>query len=244
MTVRAGRWVGWDVVAALVDPGAALRRAVREPRPWRWALWLGGAAVVLGLTTVPRQLSALADAMPLFGDTVLDAQTVAFRRGLTRLIVADRLVPAPTLLVAAAFVFLAAEPVLMLARDRRAAILTVVIAGMAPLLVGRVGELLTTLVTPAAALDSLGAAVELPHRFVTGPKLFTLGREAPAWLEVLDARVNLVSLWCVALWAGGLRRLSGHRLESWHLALPLVCLAGAGVVTWVLGPLVVQMLLR
>ncbi|MGD2136506.1 MAG: hypothetical protein PVF27_10110, partial [Gemmatimonadales bacterium] len=118
---------GSVVVLALVDPSAALRRAVEAPHPWRVAVWLGGLALALGLATLPRQLPALAEAMPPLGDPRLDAQTAALRDALTRLLLADRLVPSPSVLLAALLLVLAAEPVLMLARERRTAIVTVVL---------------------------------------------------------------------------------------------------------------------
>lgn len=64
------------------------------------------------------------------------------------------------------------------------------------------------------------------------------------WLELLDARIDLIVVWSVALWALGLRTLDGgKRLAAWHVLLPLACVVAAGIATWVLGPIVVAALL-
>ena len=89
-----------------------------------------------------------------------------------------------------------------------------------------------------------GYAMTVPHRFATGPVLLWRGAaKAPEWLGVIDARLNLVTLGCAALWSVGLRQLDGRWWQVWHVLLPLACLLGAGVITWAVAPLVVPMLM-
>lgn len=233
---------GRRLLAALVDPGGTQRGAVAGAPVLGIGLWLAVALVVLGCATIPRQLGLIEATLPLTGDPLLDGRHMLLGGALLRLIVADRLVPAPSLLVAAGVLVVVADPVLGLARDQRRAIAAVVLLGLAPLVVQRCGELAVTYLVPAPALRAPGDAVTLPQRFVTGALLFWPRSErAPAWLELFNARVNLVSLWCVALWGVGLRALDGGRLAPWHVALPLACLAAGGLVTWVVGPSVLAL---
>lgn len=232
------------LAAVLVDPIRSIDRVASAPRPGRIGLWLGVWTGALGVATLPRQIAALARSLPATGSAVLDAQTDVLRMGLLRLMVVDRLVPSPSLLAAALLLVLAAEPVLMLARDRRRAIWAVVLLGLAPLLVERVGELAISYAMSGGSVTTPGAAIELPHRFVTGLRALWGGAEMPRWVEIADARANLVSLWCMALWAVGLARLAECRLEPWHVALPAACVLAGGVATWVLGPVVVPILLH
>jgi hypothetical protein len=60
---------------------------------------------------------------------------------------------------------------------------------------------------------------------------------------VVNARINLVTLWSVGLWAAGLRELDQRPWTLWHVALPLACLCGAGLVTWWLGPITLAIVL-
>jgi len=232
-----------SLAAVLVDPRGGMRTVAERPRPWALVVSLGAFLVALGLATLPRQLALLDRTMGATGDPLLDAQTELLRSGVLRLIVADRLVASPTLLVAALFLALAAEPVLMLARQRQPAIWAVVLLGLAPLLVQRVGELAITYV--AAIADPVaGDAVTAPHRFVTGPLLLWRGEgPAPGWLELLSRRVNLIVLWCLALWSLGMQQLDGGRWQLWHAALPAACLAAAGLLTWMLWPIVLPLVL-
>jgi len=232
-----------SLAAVLVDPRGGMRTVAERPRPWALVVSLGAFLVALGLATLPRQLALLDRTMGATGDPLLDAQTELLRSGVLRLIVADRLVASPTLLVAALFLALAAEPVLMLARQRQPAIWAVVLLGLAPLLVQRVGELAITYV--AAIADPVaGDAVTAPHRFVTGPLLLWRGEgPAPGWLELLSRRVNLIVLWCLVLWSLGMQQLDGGRWQLWHAALPAACLAAAGLLTWMLWPIVLPLVL-
>jgi len=232
-----------SLAAVLVDPRGGMRTVAERPRPWALVVSLGAFLVALGLATLPRQLALLDRTMGATGDPLLDAQTELLRSGVLRLIVADRLVASPTLLVAALFLALAAEPVLMLARQRQPAIWAVVLLGLAPLLVQRVGELAITYV--AAIADPVaGDAVTAPHRFVTGPLLLWRGEgPAPGWLELLSRRANLIVLWCLVLWSLGMQQLDGGRWQLWHAALPAACLAAAGLLTWMLWPIVLPLVL-
>ncbi len=231
------------VVTVLVDPSGATRSAAADPNPWSIALTVFTIAIVLGALSLPRQLALLGEALAPQGQVALDLHHEAMRSGLTRVILADRLLLSPTLLLAAGLVVLVSEPILSLADDRRKGLWAIALLGLAPLLVQEVGEL--TLTYLAAPTDPTpGEAVDLANRFVTGPLLFWRGETpAPPWLQILNSRLNLVTLWCVALWAMGLRALDGGRLQPWHVAVPLTSLGIAGVVTWIGTPLVTAALL-
>ncbi len=213
------------LLGMLVDPTSALRSAVRDPQATRLTIVLVLSLVVLSLGTLPRQLALLAEV--LAGP---DSRYALMRPGLVRLIVVDRLVPPPSLVLAAGVLVLLAEPALGIARHRRAALVAVAVLGLAPVGVQRVGELVVTYA--AAVARTPGAVVELPHRFVSGPLLVWSGRGAPTWMHVVDARVNLVALWCVVLWSLGLKELVAARLGPWRFALPVMAVMIAGVMTW------------
>ncbi|MFQ6046961.1 MAG: hypothetical protein ACE5PT_11510 [Gemmatimonadales bacterium] len=234
------------LAGVLVDPVGASRAAVSRPYPVGILIVLGGLLVLLGAGTIPRQLFLLERLFGATGDPLADLPRELMRGGLVRLIVADRLVPSPTIILAALLLGWAVEPVLALARDRRRAIWAVVLLSLAPLIVARLGELAVTyLISPKAAVIPADA-IQMPHRFLTGPLLAWRGADpAPAWLELLDARFNLIVLWCIALWAVGLRELDGGgRWAAWHWLLPVSCVAGGAVATWILGPLALTVLLR
>jgi hypothetical protein len=237
---------GWTAPAAvLIDPAGVLSRAVAAPQPWKLLLVLLVAAAVLGLGTLPRQLEMLWAALPDAGNPLLDAQSAALRRGLLRLIFFDRLVPLPAALFAGLALVLTADPVLMLPASRRRELLTVAVLGLAPLLVQRVGELAMTWLVDPSRVAAAGEALTVPHRFASGARLFW--REpgpAPYWVELLEVRVNLFTLWCAGLWSIGLRTLDGRRWEAWQVLLPLACLAAGSFLTWLLGPVVVPIILR
>lgn len=235
------------VGGVLIDPVKTLRGAVSRPRPFAILVVLLALLVLLGAGTIPRQLFLLDRLFAPIGDPMVDAQRDLMRGGLVRLIVADRLVPAPTVLLAALLLGWAVVPVLALARGERSAIWTVVLLGVAPLVVGRAGEFAVTYLIDAGRAAAPLDAIRLPHRFVTGPLLVWRGAAdlAPGWLELLDARVNLIVLWTLSLWVVGLRQLDGAgRLATWHLLLPVSCLVGAAFATWLLGPLALAVILR
>ena len=231
--------------AALIDPVGASDAAVSRSRPGATAAGLAALLVVLGLATLPWQVALLRRSLAPVGDPMIDVPHAMMHDGLLRLIIADRIVASPALLLAALFLVYAAEPVLALARERRAAIWVVALLGLSPLLIERVGELAVTFLVSGGAHPTPGDAIRAPHRFVTGPLLaWWRDQPAPGWLELLDSRVNLIVVWSVALWAVGLRALDGgRRFAAWHVFLPVACVAAGGVVTWVLGPLVMAALL-
>jgi hypothetical protein len=231
------------LAGGLVDPVGAAFNAVARPAPFAVAAWLVALLVPMGVATLPRQFELLHRALPLVGEPLIDAQQEALRAGLERLVVADRLVPSPSLLLAALALVVFAEPVLMLARDRRAALWAVAALGLAPLLVDRLGELALTYVAVGDGLLPPGEVLQLPHRFVTGPRLVWGGASPPGWLMVLEARVNLIALWSCALWTVGLNRLDGGRWAAWHIALPLACLLVGGLLSFLVGPLVIGAIL-
>ncbi len=228
----------------LVDPLGTVESVVRRPHFAGTLLTATTLLVAFGAATLPRQLSVLYLALAPTGVSAVDAHYAAMQDGLTRLMIADRLVPSPTLLLAATVLVLIAEPVLAMARGRRETLLTLVVLGLAPLLVQQVGELVMTYGANVGPDPTPGSAIELANRFDTGPMLlWTSEARAPAWIEILDARVNLVSLWCVALWGLGLKVLDGGRFQVWHIGLPVVSLAVGGIVTWISGPMVLSAVL-
>lgn len=241
MRVQATRFKG--LVAALVDPSGAVRAMTVDPDPVGVALALVILALALGAMALPGQLAVLHEALAPIGQSALDLHHRAMQSGLTRVIVAERLMLSPTVLLAASLVVLVGDPMLMLPADRRRSLWAIVLLGLAPLLVQQIGELaLTYLAVPTE--PSPGEAVGLGGRFTTGPVLLWRGEAvAPYWLELIDSRLNLVTLWCVLLWVMGLRVLDGGRLRSWHIAVPLVSLGIASVITWIMTPLVVTALL-
>jgi hypothetical protein len=222
-----------------------MRATLEQPVPLLMLTVVLCTTAMLGLATIPRQLALLAAGLPAPADPLLVAQQEALRAGLVRLMVMDRLAPQPAVLLGAAFLFLTAGPVLMLARDNRGALAAVIVLGLAPLAVDRIGELGISYLLTVEGAATAGDAIRLPYRFETGPLVFWRdAAPAPLWLELLDARVNLASLWCVALWSVGVQQLDGGRWAPWHVALPAACLAGAGFATYAVAPLVVPVIMR
>jgi len=199
---------------------------------------------VIGFATLPRHLAMLNRALGATGDAAQDLHYRAMVPGLTRLIVADRLMPSPAIIVAAVLMVLLAEPLLALARDRRAVLWALAALGLAPLVVQSLGEVVLAYLQKYEGRPTPGEALSLTSGFKTGPMLlWGGGSPPPRWLVVLDARVNLIALWCASLWALALRTVDGGKLRVWHIGVPVASLALSGVVTWVLGPLVVAAIL-
>ncbi len=227
----------------LVDPPQAARQAIARPRPMAWTAGVLALIVLAGASTLPRQLALLSASLAPTGDVMQDTHYSALRDGLLRIILADRLIPPPTVVLAAAILALAAEPILALAEERRRTVWAVLLLGVTPLLIQRVGELAVTYLAAYGPRPHPGEAVGLPQRFTTGPLLFWPAGDSPAWLLSFNQRVNLVSLWSLALWSIGLRELDGRHWRAWHLALPVCCLGLAAFFTWWLGPMVTSLVL-
>jgi hypothetical protein len=197
----------------------------------------------MGLLALPRQLTLLSQALAPLGHIALDLHHEAMRAGLTRIILADRLVPSLTPVIAAGLVVIVAAPILSLADERQTRIWAVAMVGLAPLLIEGLGELAMTYLA-APSDPTPGEAVDLANRFVTGPLLFWRSDSpAPSWLHIMNARFNLITIWCVVLWAVGLRVLEGSASRAWHIAVPLTSLGVAGVLTWIGTPLITAALL-
>ncbi len=123
--------------------------------------------------------------MSPIGDTLTDLHRDSLRARLVRMILADRVIPPPTPLLAALALIWAAAPALMLAEEGRRALIGAVAVGLVPLLVQRVGELAVTYLFPLAEAPTPGQVLDLPQQFVTGPLLLWLAfKEGPApnWL--------------------------------------------------------------
>lgn len=231
------------VVGALIDPVHAIRQASGVPVLVLAAV-LAVAVMALGGVAIPRQLALLSDLVPHTGDPVVVSLARRMHSAIVRLVVVDRLLPPLTFALAAGILCALAAPVLSLSQDDNRQLVVLAILGLAPLLVLRLSEAVLVWLVPAGSVATLGDTVTLPQRFVTGPKLLWRGEGVPpAWLETLDARLNLFSLWCAALWAAGLRFLDGGRLALWHVILPAAAFLLAGLVTWALGPLVLPVVL-
>ncbi|UCD25048.1 MAG: hypothetical protein JSW51_03760 [Gemmatimonadota bacterium] len=241
--MRVGIGTAKRIGAVLVDPAGATRSAVTGSNPWAIGLMVLGVAMALGALSLPRQLALLSEALAPLGQVALDMHREAMRSGLTRVILADRLVPSPTIVLAATLIAVVSHPLLSLADDRRTGIWVIALLGLAPLLVQEVGELaLTYLAAPADPTP--GEAVSLSNRFVTGPLLLWRGETpAPLWLQILDSHINAITLWCLALWTMGLRALDRGRLQTWHVMVPITSMGIAGVITWVGTPLATAALL-
>jgi hypothetical protein len=231
------------IAMVLVDPRRAVQEAMDRPHPVIIVLVALAVTALLGAATLPRQLDLLSHSLAPIGDVARDLHHAVMQAGLTRIIVADRLVPPPTLLVAALVLGLAAEPVLSLAEDRRRAVWAVVLLGLAPLLVQRIGELAVTYLSAVGSPPRAGDAVAVPSRFTTGPLLLWWTDSPPPWLVSVNQRFNLITLWGIVIWTVGLRELDGRRLAAWHVALPAMCLAIAALATWWLAPMVAAVLL-
>jgi hypothetical protein len=236
----------WQVcrtlAAALVDPAGACRNADQRPAPLGTAAVLLVAVTVLGALTLPRQLHLLGAALAPAGNASRDLHHQALASGLSRLMWFDRLVPPPTAVLAGLLLAWAADPLLGLARDARPRLASVVVLGLAPLLAQRAGELAMAYLADLPTPLTPGSAIDLPQEFVTGPAVFWR-QDAPRWLQALSPRANLITVWSVGIWATGLRELDGGAWRTWHVTLPIVCLAGAGLTTWWFERAVVALIL-
>ncbi len=235
---------GRSVLGVLVDPLRNFRRIQTDESWWVPGVLVLLGAALLGLATVPKQLRLLSEALPGVSDVLLSAQHAAIRGGLSRLVFLDRLVPTPTLLVAGIILGLVADSLLSLPRERRWTVWATIGLGLAPIVVGRVGELVLTYLVQADAMTP-GHALTLPHRFKTGPLLFWWSdKPASRWLEVVDQRFNLISFWTVGVWAIGLQVVDeSSQLQAWHVLAPVFCLGLAGTITWASGPFIVAIIL-
>lgn len=235
----------WKLLGTvLIDPVRATRAVAREPSFQGLALATVSSLLCLGVATLPRQLTVLRQALGATGHANQDLHYSLIAPGLTRVIVADRLFPSPTLLLAACALVVLAEPLLALARDRRGTLWALAVLGLAPLLVQAIGELLLAYSGAIDGRPTPGMAVSLANGFHSGPQLlWPAGTTPPKWLVLLDARLNLISLWCVALWSVGLRTIDGGSFRGWHLGVPMASLAVGAVSTWVLGPVAIMAVL-
>lgn len=218
---------------ALANPGTACRAIAERPRPLALAGLLAVAVTAAGAATLPRQLALLNQALAPGGDMLRDLHHAAMQAGLLRLMVVDRLVPPPTLVVAAILLVIAADPVLAVAQDQRRVLWAVAVAGLTPLAVQRLGELVVTYLAVVPAHPVPGDPIALPQRFATGALLLWWRDDVPPpWLLAVNARLNLFAGWSVAIWSVGLRQLDREPPTAWHVALPLGCVALAALTTY------------
>ena len=224
-------------------PGTAMdvagsRRAV--------AVLLGLLLLVTGLgaAALPRLLALLGAALGDGGGAEgAAAHAAALRVGLSRYLVADRLLPPLPLALAAVLVAAVGAPVLETRRVAARAVWGVLAVGAAPLVVQRLGELAVVWTTPAGSLLP-GEVVGLPGRFNVGigGLLAAAGWTPGVALGAAAEAANATGLWVVALWGWGLARLdrdasrAGARLPAWPFALALAAYAGAYAAYVVLFP--------
>jgi hypothetical protein len=192
---------------ALGEPGAAMDVAGSRHA----GLALCGLlllAGILGAASLPRLLALLAATLAPGGTPLGAAHTDALRAGLTRYVVADRLLPPPPLVIAALMVGLVAAPVLAERRVAGRAVCGVLAVGAAPLVVQRLGELLVVWATPGDGLVA-GDVVGLAARFNVGLAglLAAAGLTPGGTLSVVAEAVNATGIWVVLLWGWGLARL-------------------------------------
>ncbi|MFQ5702698.1 MAG: hypothetical protein ACE5HT_01595 [Gemmatimonadales bacterium] len=229
--------------AALIDPTRAMRDAVERPRAVAIGVTIVTVGALLGVATLPRQMAVLGEALQS-SNPLVESHYQVLRAGLLRLIWADRLVTSPGLVIAAAFVVLLAEPMLSLAVERKRVLASVAVLGLTPMLVQQVGELAVAYLTSLGAHPTPGDALNLPHGFSTGIKLFWGGlAPPPQWVELLDDRLNLVTLWSVFLWSTGLGALEGNGVRPVHVGIPLAAMVCAGTLTWIAGPTALALVL-
>ena len=229
--------------STMVNPARAMRDAVDRPCAASVGVALLVAAALLGVATLPRQLAILEQVLSS-PDPMVQLHYEAMRSGLTRLIWIDRVVAQPSLIVAALLVVLIADPLLSLPADRKRGLVSVAVLGLAPILVHQIGELAVTYLVHLGSHPTPGDAISLPHGFSTGAKLLrSATAPAPQWLEILDSRANLITLWSVVLWSIGLRAVERSRFGPVHIAIPLAALVCAGTLTWLSAPAAISLVL-
>lgn len=169
-------------------------------------LFLAGA---LGAASLPRLLALLTATLAPGGPPLAAEHTDALREGLTRYIVADRLIPPLPLVIAALLVGFVSAPVLAERRVAGRAVCGVLAVGAAPLVVQRLGELLVVWATPGDGLVA-GDVAGLAARFNVGlAGLFSAVGLAPGGaLSVVAEAANAIGIWVVVLWGWGLARLA------------------------------------
>ena len=114
----------------------------------------------LGALTLPRQLPALSTALLGPGGP---SHGVLMLGGLRRLMVLDRVVPPPTPVVAGVLLYLLAGAWVGDAPGRRRALVAVIALGLTPLIMLRLGELITVWLVPAASTcASCAKAIRVP----------------------------------------------------------------------------------
>jgi hypothetical protein len=192
---------------ALAAPGAAMDVAGSRHAVVALAglLLLAGA---LGAASLPRLLALLAATLAPGGSPLGAAHSDALREGLTRYVVADRLLPPPPLVIAALVVGLVSAPVLSTRGVAARAVCGVLAVGAAPLVIQRLGELLVVWVTPGDGLVA-GDVIGLAARFNVGlgGLLGAAGVTPGVTLGVAAEAANAIGIWVVVLWGWGLARL-------------------------------------
>ncbi|GIW51688.1 MAG: hypothetical protein KatS3mg081_1043 [Gemmatimonadales bacterium] len=240
--MKAWAGAGVRVWSVLVDPSGSVKKTLQEPAPAATLIWIAALAAAVSALCLPRQFEILERVLVPVGDPFLDLKSEIMAEGLRRFILADRLLLPPTVVLAAVLLAGAAEPVLALSQNRRPALWAVAFIGLAPVLLQRLGEVAITYWV-SSGTGGVADAINLPRQFSTGPDLLWLGGSPPEWIGSLSQRVNLVSLWSVALWSLGLRELEGRGFSAWQLTLPLGVLAVATAITWWLSPIVIPLVL-
>lgn len=217
---------------ALWSPGAAMDAAGAR-HPVRALFGLAALLAALGAAGLPRLRGLLRASLDPGGSAPLVRHFAVLHAGLARYLVADRLAPPLPLVAAALLAAAVAVPALAPRGVAARAVLGVLVAGAAPLLVQRLGELAVVWLTPATGLAT-GEVVTLPVRFNVGAAgiLAAAGVPVGGALSVAAEAANGIGLWVVGLWGWGLARLAGAagraaRRPRWPYALALAAY-GAG----------------
>ncbi len=194
---------------AVTSPDASLRDAAGASAPVMAGSLLLLAAL-LGSLALPRLLDLIAERFAGGSATLLDAHLAALRGGLVRYVLADRLLPPVPYVLAALIASLVAAPVLAGHGVRARAVAAVLVAGAAPLLLQRLGELAVVWLTPPERLAA-GDVAGLAARFNIGVAgvLGAAGAPLSKWASVAAEAANGIGLWVVVLWGRGLARLDG-----------------------------------
>lgn len=214
---------------ALWAPGTAMDVAGSR-HPVLAAAALALLVSALGAAALPRLLGLLAASLDPGGSGGLARHASALHAGLARFLVADRVAPPLPFVAAALLVAAVAVPALGSRRVAARAVVGVLVAGAAPLLIQRVGELAVVWLAPGAGLAT-GEITVLPERFNVGVAaiLSAAGVSPGGALSVVAEAANGVGAWVVALWGWGLARLDrgaaggAARMPRW----PFVLAAGA-----------------
>ena len=232
-SIRSGRQMPTEsgfhlVLTALLRPANLFVPAESPGVRRRLLLWALGFFLAIGGVTAIIQIVLLERAIGNSGH--IDTHISVMHSGFIRLILVDRLLPPATALLTAMIVGAIAIFSMELGAPARRQLRGVLVVGMVPLLFMRIGELGATVLGAASAL-SPGDVMVLPGRFVLGPRVVAGSDPAP-WIYLLDARLNLVTIWMAVVWAKGLRCCAPGESIYWPAFVTCLSSLVASLATW------------